>query len=638
MCGIAVWLGAEDGTDILSGVHRMMAAMSHRGPDDEGVYIDPEGLPLAFGHRRLAVIDPERGVQPMTTADGQVTVVFNGAIYNYLELRRELIARGHRIETYSDTEVILHAYTEWGEACLERFNGMFAFGLWDRRRRRLFAARDRIGIKPLYYYTDGHRLVLASEIKAILATGLIEPELDPRGLADYLTFQYTLGAKTMFRGINKVEPGCSLTAGLVRDRIELSTARWWDLDFTVDPEPSESYLVDQLKFLIEDSIRLRLRSDVPLGAHLSGGLDSSTVVTVASRLLGVGPLKTFTGAFEGGPAYDETRFAKMVARAAGTEYHEVYPTAEDFVARLPYLVYMMDEPAGGPGLFPQYMVSRLAAGQVKVVLGGQGGDELFLGYARYLVAYLEACLNGAIFSSADPSRHAATLQSIIPNLPLLRSYRPLLQHFWRQGLFEDFDRRYFRLVDRRGDRPDLIDPAALDPAYDPFEHFRELFNRPPIESLINRIASYELRASLPALLQVEDRTSMAVGLESRVPLLDHRLVELMGTIPPVIKFKGGRTKHLFLEAIRHLLPAEVLGRQDKMGFPVPLGEWAAGPARPFIESVLLGPAAQKRGVFNINEIERALSAEQPFGRVVWGLLNLELWFRAYFDGEVPSQG
>jgi asparagine synthase (glutamine-hydrolysing) len=633
MCGIAgvVTEGrpAERGQ-----LGAMMEALAHRGPDGEGMHLD--GV-AGLGHRRLAIIDPEGGHQPLANEDGSVWVIFNGCIYNYQELGRELRAAGHAFRTHSDTEVIVHAYEEWGTECVKRFNGMFAFAIWDGRRRRLFAARDRVGIKPFYYVAGPTGFVFASEIKALLAGGAVRPELDPRGLQDYLTFQFCLGDKTLFRGVRSLPPGHAL----VVESAEPATPRvfeYWDVTYDYDLAHSEEYFVDHLKFLLEDAVRLQLRSDVPLGAHLSGGLDSTTVVGLAARLLAGQTLKTFTGAFDEGPAFDESRYARLVAKGVGAEYHDVCLTSDDFAGSIARLVWQMDEPAAGPGLFPQYFVSRLAREHVKVVLGGQGGDELFLGYARYLLAYVEECLRGAIVETADRERHAVTLASIIPNLPTLRDYQPLLRYYWQDGLFEDSARRYFRLVDRGESVSALVAPEALDPTYSPYESFRAVYTRKELPSLINRMTYFDLKSSLPALLQVEDRTSMAVGLESRVPLLDHRLVELMATIPPVIKFRGGHLKHLFREAVKQMVPPEILARTDKMGFPVPLTRWVRGPLRPLVEDVLLGDRTRQRGLLDTAALRRQVDVEGQFGRVVWGGLCLELWCRLFLDGDGTAGG
>lgn len=612
---------------------KMMDIISHRGPDGEGIScFEPPGVYL--GHRRLAIIDPKHGIQPMTTKDDRVTIVFNGVIYNYMELRRELITKGHPIHTYSDTEVLLYAYREWGDQCVERLIGMFAFAIWDKEKSRLFCARDRIGIKPFYYYFDGEVLTFASEIKAILVTGIVKPEVDTCGLLDYLTFQFCLNERTLFKDIRKLEPGHCLIVQMNGGRPSITIRRYWDVNYDIDDTHDEQWFVDHLSSLISDTVRIHLRSDVALGAHLSGGIDSSSVVCLMAEHLKGERIKTFTGAFPEGPGFDETAYAKVVADFAGTEYHERYIDGAELPQVLPKLIYFMDEPMAGPGLIPQYYVSELASQHVKVVLGGQGGDELFLGYMRYLVAYLEESLSGAIFETAHKQSYAVTLESIIPNLPLLQLYAPMLRGFWRDGLFGTQDRRYFRLIDRSEGMSHLFTADLFNNNYLPYESFHEIFNRQDLHSLINRMTYFDLKGSLPALLHVEDRTSMAASIESRVPLLDHRLVEFMAHIPPNIKFAGGRTKHLFREAMRNRVPGQILDRKDKMGFPTPVTQWAKGVAKDFVRDMILSERVKKRGIYNLQAVEKAIQDEHEFGRVIWGLLCLELWFRIFIDGDM----
>jgi len=512
---------------------------------------------------------------------------------------------------------------------------MFAFAIWDKSRRRLFCARDRVGIKPFNYFFDGNTFIFASEIKAILATDLVKAEPNQSGLQDYLTFQFCLDGKTLFKNIQKLEPGHCMVAQIDGSKISMHVRQYWDVSYEIDHTHDEAWFVDHLAGLIEDSARMHLRSDVPLGAHLSGGLDSSTVACMAANLLKGERIKTFTGAFPEGKQFDETGYAKTVAAFAGTDYQEIYiQGGTELPQVLPKLMYYMDEPLAGPGLIPQYYVSKLAAQHVKVVLGGQGGDEPFIGYARYLVAYLEKCLSGAIYETAHQSKHAVTLESIVPNLPLLKTYKPMLQGLWKDGLFDSADRRYFKLLDRSEGMSGLFLPTLFEGGYSPFESFQRIFNRPGLGSMINQMTYFDLKGSLPALLHVEDRTSMAASIESRVPLLDHRIVEFMARIPPNIKFAGGRMKHLFKEAVRNTVPTEIFERKDKMGFPTPLAHWTKGVARDFVCDILLSGRVRQRGIYNVSAIERAIDSEQEFGRVVWGMLCLELWHRIYIDGDM----
>ena len=409
--------------------------------------------------------------------------------------------------------------------------------------------------------------------------------------------------------------------------------QYWELDFTIDADHTESYFEHQLIRLLEDAVRLQLRADVPIGAHLSGGLDSSTVTSLAASLLGT-PIKTFCGGFKDEPRYDETAYAQMVAQHVGGEYHEVIPTAEDFVEVIARLIYHMDEPAAGPGLFPQYFVSKLGRQHVKVGLGGQGGDETFGGYCRYLIAYLEECLKGGIKGDQANSKYSVTFESILPNLQQRQGYEPLLSYFWERGIFESEDRRYYRLIDRSNPSIDLIKKEFLPDKseYDLFEVYRNIFYSANCQSLINKMTWFDMKTLLPALLHVEDRTSMAVSLESRVPLLDHRIAELVAAMPPMIKYKGGRSKHIFRQAIQHVVPSQILNRTDKMGFPVPLAKWfQEGPVRDFIRDVLQSNAARSRGFIRTEKVENLLNTERTFGRGIWGLLCLELWMKAFFD-------
>ena len=379
-------------------------------------------------------------------------------------------------------------------------------------------------------------------------------------------------------------------------------------------------------------MRLHLRSDVPVAAYLSGGTDSSAVASLAGR--DQGGLAAFTGKFSEDQRYDESAYARLVAKQRGLDLHEVDIGVTDFLEQIENVAYHMDYPAAGPGSFPQYMVSRAAGEQVKVILGGQGGDEVFGGYTRYLIAYFEQCIKGAIDGTLRDGNFVVTYESIIPNLVALRNYKPLMMDFWSEGLFEDLDARYFRLINRAHDVEKEVDVDALGD-YSPFETFREIFNGDNVghEAYFDKMTHFDFKTLLPALLQVEDRVSMAHGLESRVPLLDHRLIELAATIPADVKFKDGHMKHAFKRATDKIVPKQVLDRTDKMGFPVPLSEWMGGGAREFVTDVLSSDAATGRDLIDNAKVLEGLDSEQPFGRKMWGLLSLELWQRAFHDRE-----
>lgn len=631
MCGIVALTMTEGRVPDAVRLRHMAESLAHRGPDDEGCFVDAG---VGLYHKRLSIIDPACGHQPMRL--GPFTIVHNGEIYNYVELRRQLESRGHRFETDSDTEVALRLYAEHGASFVEQLNGMFAIVIHDRDRDRLVVVRDRLGIKPMYYRAGSDGVHFASEIKALLRYPGVEASLDRQALEDYLTFQYALGDRTLFSGIRKLLPAhrCVVDLRSGAYRVE----RYWDIDYRIAWDRTAEESTEALRALIEDAVHLQMRSDVPVGAHLSGGLDSSLVTVLAGRQHPAG-LQAFHGAFAEGEAFDEREYARAVARSSGVTLHELVPTARDFVDTMPRLAWHMDEPTAGPGIFPQYMVSRLASEHVRVVLGGQGGDEIFGGYARYLVAYLEQALKGAILETNEEGEHIVSLASIVPSLPSLRQYVPMLRQFWGEGLFEPMDRRYFRLLDRLGGDASLLTPdlrASLDPD-GVFDRFAAIFNHPDTESYVNKMTHFDLVTGLPSLLQVEDRVSMAVSLESRVPLLDHRIVEFAAAMPPALKFRGGDLKHALKRAASGVVPERVLERKDKMGFPVPLHLWAAGPLREFFHDILLSGPARGRGIFAPAEVGRLLEDERAFGRRLWAVLNLELWHRNFIDAKATAE-
>ena len=597
---------------------------AHRGPDGHATWKHADDH-VGFAHRRLSIIDLVTGDQPITDGAGSV-ISYNGEIYNYIELRAELGGEGFR--TTSDTEVALRAYHEWGPECVNSFRGMFAFSLWDARTQTLFCARDRFGIKPFYYTEVDGVLYFASEIKALVPF-LPGVETDLEGLKDYLCFQFCLGGKTLFKGVKELLPGHWL---MVRDG-KVTVSRYWEVYYKPDYQHTAAYFEEAIRSVLDESVALHLRADVPVGAYLSGGLDSSIVSSLAVEHEGPGFL-SFTGRFGDDPAYDESSYARELAEWKGFQCLDVDIGAQDFVNSMQKVIYHLDYPVAGPGSFPQYLVSQLAAKHRKVVLGGQGGDEVFGGYTRYLVAYFEQCIKGAIEGTMHSGRYVVTYESIIPNLVALKNYKPMLQEFWREGLFEDLDRRYFRLINRAPSLGDEINWAALG-QYDPFETFRTIFHGANVghESYFDSMTHFDFKTLLPALLQVEDRVSMAWGLESRVPFLDHRIVELAATIPADIKFENGNMKHALRTAMRPKLPARIFNRQDKMGFPVPLHEWITTPGnvRDFVRDTLSSEAARSRELIDNSRVMKRMDGESRFGRQVWGLLSLELWQRAFHD-------
>jgi len=622
MCGIAgaIDLRGQPIADLERRLDVMGELIAHRGPDDNGVWTHPR-CHVGFAHRRLAIFDlSPAGHQPMLD-EANRALTYNGEVYNWPELRTEL---GGDWRTRTDTEVILRAHDRWGAKALDHLRGMYAYALWDEPADTLLLVRDRFGIKPLYYAQVGDVLYFASEAKALLPF-LSDVRTDPDALKDYLAFQFCLAGKTLFEGVRELLPGHMLT---VRDG-KVTTERYWEVYYDLDFQHSSSWFEERIEALLHDSVRMHLRSDVPVAAYVSGGLDSSAVAALASVYEETGePMQAFTGRFLEGPEYDESDYARTLADERGLDLHVVDISADDFVREIGRVIYHLDFPVAGPGSFPQFMVSEAAAREGKVILGGQGGDEVFGGYTRYLIAYFEQCIKAAIDGTADSGNFVVTYESIIPQLRSLQSYKPLLKQFWREGLFDELDARYFRLIDRAPGVADLVDTATLGD-YDPFASFAEIFNGRNVghESYFDKMTHFDFKTLLPALLQVEDRVSMAHGLESRVPLLDHPLVELAATIPADVKFPGGRLKHVFAQATKAVVPERITQRTDKMGFPVPLVEWAQGPARDFVMDTF----STRRDLVDNAAVVRALEGEAKFGRTFWGLLSLELWQQRFHD-------
>ncbi|HEX3229371.1 MAG TPA: asparagine synthase (glutamine-hydrolyzing) [Pyrinomonadaceae bacterium] len=624
MCGIAgaLNLSAAEIPNLGRRLGVMNQLLRHRGPDGEGAWWHERGF-VGLAHRRLSIIDLSTGDQPMKDPAGN-WITYNGEVYNYIELREELGAED--FQTTSDTEVVLAAYRRWGKDCVTHLRGMFAFALWDEARQELFCARDRFGIKPFYYATTGDSYYFASEVKALLPF-VDKIETDVEGFKDYLAFQFCLAGKTLFKGIKELLPGHTLS---VRNGA-IEIRRYWEVYYELDFDHTSKYFDERLRELLPESVNLHLRADVPVGTYLSGGLDSSAVASIASRQSN-GDFKAFTGKFSFSEDYDESRYARALAEWRGFSLHEIDITATDFIDNIRKVIYHLDYPVAGPGSFPQYMVSQLAAKHRKVVLGGQGGDEIFGGYTRYLIAYFEQCIKAAIDGTINDGNYIVTYESIIPNLTALHNYKPMLQEFWREGLFEDMDRRYFRLINRAPLLSDEIHWNLLGD-YSPFETFQTIFNGKNVrkESYFDRMTHFDFKTLLPALLQVEDRVSMAHGLESRVPFLDHPLVEFAATMPSNVKFKDGTMKQVLKDAVRTELPDVIIDRKDKMGFPTPLTEWINGEARDFVQDTLTTRNALSRDFVDNQKLISGLDKEPKFGRKVWGLLCLELWQQEFHD-------
>jgi asparagine synthase (glutamine-hydrolysing) len=629
MCGIAGFLSQNETSKPIAtaSLTRMNELQRHRGPDGTGTWLS-EDRRVGFAHTRLSIIDLESGFQPMALASGNV-ITYNGEIYNYRELREEL--GPENFTTTSDTEVILRAYDKWGADCVGHLRGMFAFALWDAAKRALFIARDRFGIKPFHFLRTRDAFYFSSESKALMPF-VKDIRTDYNALHDYFCFQFCLGSRTLFSQIVQLQPA---HCGYVDLGLDIKVWKYWEVHYDIDFNHTEGYFIEQIRERLSDSIQLHLRSDVEVGAYLSGGIDSSLVASMASESSNGAGFQVFTGRFSSPPGFDESVFARTVAREKKLALHEIDISAADLIDNLAKVIYHLDQPIAGPGSFPQYMVSAVVRNKLKVVLGGQGGDEIFGGYARYLLAYFEQCIKGAIDGTMNSGNFVVTYESIIPNLVTLQTYKPLIQEFWAEGIFDSRDRRYFRMINRSNTLGPIINWELFDDNPS-FEDFKEIYWGENVgkESYFDSMTHFDFKTLLPALLHVEDRMSMAHGVESRVPFLDHRLIELVATIPADIKFQNGELKRLLRVAFPDKLPVTILNRKDKMGFPVPLQPWIKndGKVRSFVLDTLRSEKAKGRFYLAPGfDIERLIESEGTFSRNIWALLSLELWQQRFHD-------
>src|SRR3954468_8659920 len=571
MCGIAGIVAVDQlEQDAPARALRMRDIITHRGPDEAGLHCDAHA---ALAHRRLSIVDLSSGQQPLSNEDGSIWVTFNGEIYNHADVRRELESHGHTYRTKSDTETIVHAYEQWGEECVHRFRGMFAFAIWDAPRRRLLLVRDRLGIKPVYWTRTSDALLFGSEIKAILASGLIEPRANPTVLPEVLSNRYTSGTETMFEGIHKLLPGHVL----VFEAGQITTRQYWDVPArdTASSQPAVSHPVERFKELLEESVKLRLMADVPLGMFLSGGIDSSAIAALMAKMIDR-PLQTFSVAFKD-RAFSELEYAREVATAIGAVSHEIVIDDGDFFGALPKLLWHEDEPIAHPSSIPLYFVSALAREHVTVVLTGEGSDELLAGYGKYprvawnwrAGAMYERMLPGAVRSSIA--------RGVIPMLPakLARYARRSFLAMDRTPESMFFDN--FSAI-RLADQQRLLSSPLRDLATSAGAYGASLshFNTPNgASTLLDRLLYADINTYLVELLMKQDQMSMAASIESRVPFLDHKLVEYAATLPDEWKLNGWTTKRILREAMKGLLPESILNR-PKMGFPVPFASWTRG--------------------------------------------------------------
>ena len=623
MCGIAGIVSLEGKPVLEQELRNMCSAIAHRGPDDEGFYFQTG---VGLGMRRLSIIDLDSGRQPVSNEDGTVWVVFNGEIYNFQELRQQLKGRGHVFSTHGDTETIVHLYEEYGNHCVDHLRGMFAFALWDERHKRLLVARDRLGIKPLYYAEIGGRILFASELKSILQLPEVGRSFNWSAVSHLFSFLSTPPTEAIVDGVHKLEPGHLLTASPGGTPV---IERYWELSFEPDYGKEEDYFVEHVRGLLEESVRLHMVSDVPLGAFLSGGIDSSSIVATAARLTDA-PLKTFSIGFSE-PDYNELEYARVVAKRFRTEHHEL-TLGPDSLDRLEDLAWHLDEPFGDSSAIPTFMVSKLAAQSVKVVLSGDGGDELFAGYDKYLVEKRERGYTPL------PALIRTVLGSIGRTMPDGMRGRNLLRHMSLAGAERYLDAcTLFRRDDmKKLFRPDVFELLA------PYEPWRAkaAYMESGDRHWLSNLQGLDVNNYLPLdILTKVDRMSMAHSIETRVPLLDHKLVEFAATIPPEMNLRGGTTKYVLKRAMKGILPERIINRPKK-GFAVPLGYWFRGKLGSYVRDLLLGESARRRGFFNAPYIED-LVAQHERGRnldlQLWTLISFELWARVFLDREAGKQ-
>ncbi|HVE55221.1 MAG TPA: asparagine synthase (glutamine-hydrolyzing) [Pyrinomonadaceae bacterium] len=600
----------------------------HRGPDDGGTFIEEN---VGLGHRRLSIVDVSHGAQPMFNEDGSCVIIYNGEIYNHADYREELEAKGHVYQTHCDTETILHLYEEYGAKCVEKLRGMFAFAIWNRREKTLFIARDRLGVKPLYYVHDSDgNLFFGSEIKTLLEVNAIKPELNYNALPDQLANHGTSFDETLFKNVKRLLPGHSLLWQDGNLRIE----EFWDVKFEPKhEEKSDAEFIREWREMFKHSVKLRLMADVPLGMFLSGGIDSSAICAMMSEMVDE-PIKTFSVGFKEREA-NEFEYARIVANAYGTEHHEITITPEQFFAELPNLVWHEDEPLGFIASVPLYFVSKLAQKHVKVVLTGEGSDEILAGYGRYAKAV--SLLNyGEKYESLTPNFVREIVRSGASRFGGKLNRTFLTRTADIENLFLDNFAVFSKAMQKN-----LLsnETKARIEEQNPYFYQNKWLEKTDARDVLDKLLYVDTKTYLHELLMKQDQMSMAASIESRVPFLDHKLVEFTAQMPTNMKLRGRETKFLLREAMKGILPAEILER-SKMGFPVPLGNWFRGEFRHVVDDYVLSERAAARGIFDADftrEIARRHNAGENMDERLWFLVNFEIWQRRFFDGETAEK-
>jgi asparagine synthase (glutamine-hydrolysing) len=614
MCGI-VGIYRFDGKpvekDLLEGMARKI---NHRGPDDEGSFF---GKSVGLWHKRLSILDLETGKQPIFNEDRTKLIVYNGEIYNFAEIKEGLLKKHHSFSTKTDTEVILHAYDEYGEKCVDMFNGMFAFVIYDMVKDEMFIARDRLGIKPFYYYRDAEKLVFASEIKAIFQDPSVPVELNRKGMIEYLMFQMTLDEKTMFDGIFLLKPGHY--AKVSRKGIKIS--KYWDISFKESlKDPAEC--VKEFKSVFHDSVKRHLMSNVPLGAYLSGGFDSTSVVVTASKF-SEGRFSTFTGAYAAGPDFDERPRSRLVAKKINAHLYERVITSEDYKRNLKKVIYHLDEPRVGSPAIAQYLVSELASKHITVCLTGHGGDELFSGYNNHKAVYFVSALK------KNPLRLFSLLKNLRRGELISIGYHllyPLVYPELKYGIMVVFTNRELKKLLK----PEFYSKAGHFNPVDTVKKMCDGRNLTPMQKLHTLF----LKAYLPSLFILEDKVSMASSIESRVPLCDNEMLKLSLSTPDEVKLNDNIPKYVIKEAMRDELPA-ALYKAKKMGFPTAFPLWYRDDLKDYVEKILFDGRLEKRDIFEMDFVRRLfddhVSGKKNNECKLWSLISIEMWFRIFFD-------
>lgn len=607
----------------------MLSTIAYRGPDDVGLYTESQ---VGLGHRRLSIIGLGSGHQPLANEDGTVWITFNGEIYNYQDLRKDLQARGHRFATDTDTEVIVHLYEEYGENCVEQLRGMFAFGLWDERKKLLLLARDRVGIKPLYYHLGPHSIVFASEIKAILADPQVESSVDPAMIDRFLTFHYLPGEETLLRNVRKLPPG----SYMVVNRGNAEVRQYWDLKFG-GSELSEPEAERQLLGILDESVRLHMISDVPVGVLLSGGFDSTAILSLASAQSDR-PISSYTVGF-GDPGIDDERpYARLAAAKFGTEHHEMTITAADFQEFLPKYVWHMEEPVCEPPAVALYYISKLASNYVKVLLSGEGGDEAFAGYPNYRnFSWMERAKQLIGPLSGTAAMGCSVLDRFLHSQRIAK-YAQLLRTRFEDYYYSRTSTPFSYFNSRSAELYSPAFASALSKSAS-LEVLGNCFTSAPGGDWVNRMLYIDTKTWLPDdLLLKADKITMANSVELRVPLLDHKVLEFAASLPGHYKVRGWTTKYLAKKALSSQVPQEIRNRK-KAGFPVPYDLWLRRELKDWLGDLLLDGNAHTRAYFRKASIEQLIAEDLRFGhhaKPLFSLAVLELWHRAFLPGIVSS--